>query len=171
MIITFPLAYLLAPHILVPYLTSPFSFFTPRKMHSGHHHINRLLSSIGQNGLKIKCYYILHIKLNRRERALKECIGFFLEFSYGSESHNIFFAFSVLLKGLLKALSKQTCAPVYWVPQFVFLCFGCLICTGPGFDTGMQPCTAFESHWKPSGTENILMMLHFLQMASEKYWK
>ena len=28
----------------------------------------------------------------------------FLEFSYGSESHNNFFAFSVLLKGLLKAL-------------------------------------------------------------------
>ena len=52
MIITFPLAYLFAPHILVPYLTSPFSFFTPRKMHPGHHHINRLLSRIRQNGLK-----------------------------------------------------------------------------------------------------------------------
>ena len=68
MIITFPLAYLFAPHILVPYLTSPFSFFTPRKMHSGHHHINSLLSRICQNGLKMKCNYILHIMLNERER-------------------------------------------------------------------------------------------------------
>ena len=55
----------------------PLLIFTPRKMHSGHHHINRLLSRIRQNGLKIKCYYILHIMINGRERTLEECIGFF----------------------------------------------------------------------------------------------
>ena len=70
---------------------------------------------------------------------------------------------------------------MYWVPQFVFLCFGCLICIGPGFDTGMQACTAFESHWKPPGSENILMMLLFCRwplkvlkikkMGILKFWR
>ena len=54
----------------------PLLIFTPRKMHSGHHHINRLLSRIRQNGLKIKMLqHLAHHAQWERERALEECIG------------------------------------------------------------------------------------------------
>ena len=52
----------------------PLLIFTPRKMHSGHHHINRLLSRIRENGLKIK---MLQHFAHGRERPLEECIGIF----------------------------------------------------------------------------------------------
>ena len=79
----------------------PLLIFTPRKMHSGHHHINSLSSRIRQNGLKNQMLlHFAHYDQWEREN-LRGVHWIFLEFSYGSESHNIFFAFSVLLKGPL----------------------------------------------------------------------